>query len=81
MAAIYLCSLIILKIILRQGSVEVRLSKPGLHTDDHIETLNGKHIVLVIQSIASHQEDAVCVNLCRKAQTKHKKNYGEELLQ
>ena len=74
--AVNLCALIILEVILGQSSVEVGFTKPRLCADDHIEALDGKHIVLIIQSIASHQQDAVCVNLCRQAQAEHKESYG-----
>ena len=61
--AVNLGPLIVLEIILCQSAVEIRFSQPGLHIDDHIEALDGEHIVLVVQSVASHQQDAVRVNL------------------
>ena len=61
--AVYLCSLIVLEVVLCDGAVEVGFSEPGLCGDDHIEALYGKHIVLVVQCIAPHEQDAVCVDL------------------
>ena len=63
-------SLIVLEVIFCQSSVEIGLSQPGLGIDDHIEALDGKHIVLIVQSIASHQEDAVCVDLGQERETR-----------
>ena len=71
-------SLIVLEIELCQSPVKVWLAQPRLRIDDHIEALNGKNIVLVVQCIASHQQDAVCINLSGQRWKREKEKAEED---
>ena len=64
--AILLGSRVIFQIEFGQGPEEIRLGQIGFGGNHHVEALDGKHVVLIIERVAPHEHHAVGVDLGRR---------------